>query len=68
MPPPLVPKGRLDGLRVLAIDQDWSFGSGSEVRGRPARLVAMSLTGRITALSDLTGPAANILAARLSSQ
>lgn len=63
----LVAKGRLDGLQVRATDQDWSFGSGSEVRG-PSEAVAMSLTGRNAALSDLTGPGVELLAARLSSQ
>lgn len=63
----LVSKGRFDGLRLQATDQDWCFGSGREVNG-PSEAVAMSLTGRTAALPELTGPGADVLAARLSAQ
>lgn len=61
----LVPKGRLDGLRFRATDQDWTFGSGAEVIG-PSEALALSLTGRSAALPDLAGPGAETLARRVT--
>lgn len=49
-----VTPGRLDGLSLRATDQDWSWGSGPEVLGRSEAL-AMAITGRSSALSELTG-------------
>ncbi len=60
----LVPKGRLDGLRFRATDQEWVFGTGREVAGTSEAL-AMALTGRPAALADLTGPGVDTLAERV---
>ena len=43
--PGLVPRRRLAGLRLVATDQEWSWGEGPEVRG-PSEAVAMAAVGR----------------------
>lgn len=53
--PGLVPVGRLAGLRLAATDTDWSAGEGDLVSG-PAEALALAVTGRAAALTDLTGP------------
>ena len=51
---------RLRGLRLVAVDTDWSHGRGDEVRGgREALLVA--LHGRPVRPGELTGPGASRL-------
>ena len=62
--PGLVPKRRLAGLRLVATDQEWSWGEGPEVRG-PSEAVAMAAVGRAVALADLGGPGVDVLRARL---
>jgi uncharacterized protein (TIGR03083 family) len=47
-------KRRIDGLTLRATDADWSHGSGPEVSG-PIMPLVMAMTGRKTALDDLTG-------------
>jgi len=38
-----VPKGRTSGLRVRATDQDWSNGSGVDVRGPSTDVIRAAL-------------------------
>jgi len=44
----------VDGLHLVATDQDWSRGAGPEVRGRSVDL-ATALHGRTDAIADLEG-------------
>ncbi len=55
---------RVDGVRLVASDVDWSHGSGPEVRA-PAQAVAMLLYGRHPSTEELTGPGARVLRPRL---
>jgi uncharacterized protein (TIGR03083 family) len=47
-------KRRIEGLTLRATDADWYHGSGPEVSG-PIMPLVMAMTGRKTALDDLTG-------------
>ena len=58
-----VKKGRLDGISLLATDQNWSWGAGPEVAGRSEAL-AMAVTGRSSALVELAGAGVDLLAER----
>jgi uncharacterized protein (TIGR03083 family) len=49
-----VPLRRLQGLRLVADDQDWSHGTGLEVVG-PSLPLAMAVLGRSAALPHLSG-------------
>jgi uncharacterized protein (TIGR03083 family) len=60
----LVPKKRLEGLRLVATDQDWSWGFGHQVTG-PSEALAMAVSGRPVALGDLDGPGVSLLRQRL---
>ena len=60
----LVPKKRLEGLELVAADQDWSWGAGHQVTG-PSEALAMAVSGRPVALGDLGGPGVSILRERL---
>jgi uncharacterized protein (TIGR03083 family) len=60
----LVPKHRLDDLRLVATDQEWSWGDGQEVSG-PSEALAMAVSGRVVALDDLSGPGTATLRRRL---
>ena len=62
--PTLVPRGRLDGLRLAATDTGWSSGSGLDVRG-PVEALGMAATGRADALAQLAGPGVATLAERI---
>jgi uncharacterized protein (TIGR03083 family) len=62
--PGLVPKRRLEGLSLVATDQDWSWGAGQEVRG-PSEALALAVCGRTVALADLAGPGVGLLQQRL---
>jgi uncharacterized protein (TIGR03083 family) len=62
--PGLVPRRRLVGLRLVAADQDWSWGSGEPITG-PSEALAMAAAGRAVALDDLWGPGVRILRHRL---
>ncbi|MEV4704630.1 maleylpyruvate isomerase family mycothiol-dependent enzyme [Actinoplanes sp. NPDC049316] len=53
--PALVRPGRLAGLRLIATDTDWTWGSGADVTG-PIEALAMATAGRSAALADLGGP------------
>lgn len=56
-------KKRIEGLTLRSTDADWSHGSGPEVSG-PIMLLVMAMTGRKTALDDLTGDGVATLRAR----
>ena len=62
--PAFVRRGRLDGLRLRATDQEWSHGDGAEMSG-PAEALAMAMAGRTAALDDLTGDGVAVLRGRL---
>ncbi|MEZ0352821.1 maleylpyruvate isomerase family mycothiol-dependent enzyme [Mycobacterium sp. pR1184] len=55
---------RIRGLQLRATDVDWTHGTGPEVTG-PGEALLMAMTGRRTALADLSGPGCSTLAARL---
>ncbi len=59
-----VRRGRLEGLHLRATDLDWSAGEGPEVTGRGEAL-ALAMTGRVVALTDLSGDGAAVLRGRL---
>ena len=60
------PQQRIAGLRLVATDQDWSWGEGDEVRG-PSEAVTLAVTGRTVALPDLEGPGVDTLRRRITS-
>lgn len=62
-----VPRARLAGLSFASDDLDWRRGSGPLVTG-PAESIMMALAGREVALEDLSGPGAEILAARVRAE
>lgn len=62
--PGLVPRGRLEGLRLTATDVDHSWRDGSVVQGTLNDLV-MAVCGRPFVVDRLTGPGAPVLAGRL---
>jgi uncharacterized protein (TIGR03083 family) len=49
-------KRRIEGLRLLATDAEWSHGTGPEVSG-PVLSLVMAMTGRQAALGDLAATA-----------
>ena len=51
---PVGGKKRIDGLRVVADDIDWSHGTGPDVTG-PALSLVMAMTGRPAGLDRLSG-------------
>jgi uncharacterized protein (TIGR03083 family) len=63
--PGLVPKRWVAGLRLVADDQDWSWGEGETINGSSEAL-AMALAGRALPLNDLQGPGVTLLRDRLS--
>lgn len=54
---------RLEGLRLVAADQDWAHGEGAEVRAS-GETVLLVLAGRPVAAEQLSGPGAATLAGR----
>lgn len=56
-------KSRSKGLRLVADDIDWSYGSGPEVRGSAIDLM-LALGGRKGALDRLTGDGVAVLRSR----
>ncbi len=62
--PGLVPKLRLEGVWLVATDQEWSWGTGEEITG-PSEALAMAVSGRAVALNDLAGPGVDLLRHRL---
>ncbi len=61
----VVPKGRLGGLRFEATDIDWAHGSGPRVSGSADALL-LAITGRTTALDQLSGDGVSTLRGRLA--
>lgn len=59
-----VPRGRLAGLRLVAEDSEWSWGTGAALRGRGIDL-AVAACGRPAVLDRLTGPGVDVLRRRL---
>jgi uncharacterized protein (TIGR03083 family) len=60
-----IPRGRLAGLRLSAVDIERSWGQGAEVSG-PAEDVALAATGRVVGLQACVGNGVEILASRLN--
>jgi uncharacterized protein (TIGR03083 family) len=58
-------KKRIAGLRLRATDTDWGTGDGPEVAG-PAISLLLAMTGRATAVGDLSGDGVTTLASRIS--
>lgn len=56
---------RVAGVRLVATDTAWSYGTGPEVRGSAEALLLL-LYGRSPAPGELVGPGAEALAARLA--
>ena len=57
-----VPRKRLQGLRLVANDQEWAHGTGREVVG-PSLALAMGILGRPAAQPELRGAGVAALAA-----
>lgn len=55
---------RARGLRLVAEDAQWSFGTGAAVAA-PGEVLLMALAGRSDALADLRGSGAEILRSRI---
>lgn len=56
-------KNRIAGVTLKATDTTWSHGSGPEASG-PAHSLLMAMTGRKSALDDLSGPGVDVLRSR----
>lgn len=53
------------GIHLAPKDLDWRHGSGPEVTG-PAEALLMAVTGRASALGELSGPGLPVLAGRIA--
>ncbi|MEV4649077.1 maleylpyruvate isomerase family mycothiol-dependent enzyme [Saccharopolyspora sp. NPDC049357] len=60
-----LPASRLNGLRFIATDQDWTWGEGTEIHG-PSEALTLAITGRPVALIDLEGPGVELLRERIT--
>jgi len=56
---------RCDGLRLVALDVEWSAGDGPEVRGR-GEAILLAGSGRSVALGELEGDGVDVLRSRLA--
>ncbi len=63
---PVGTKKRIEGLRMVATDVDWSHGTGPEVTG-PGLAVMAAMTGRRAALDELSGDGLATLQERMAS-
>jgi uncharacterized protein (TIGR03083 family) len=63
---PVGTKKRIDGLRLVATDVDWSHGTGPEVTGMAMPMV-MAMTGRAAGLDELGGEGLATLRQRMTS-
>lgn len=63
--PGLVPRGRLQRLRLHATDINRTWGTGQEIRGNAAELM-MAAFGRTVILDALDGPGLALLRSRMS--
>jgi uncharacterized protein (TIGR03083 family) len=61
---PMGTKKRIEGLRLVATDVDWSHGAGPEVSGEAMPLV-MAMTGRAAGLTGLAGEGLPTLRGRM---
>ncbi|MFI6366420.1 maleylpyruvate isomerase family mycothiol-dependent enzyme [Nocardia sp. NPDC050630] len=61
---PVWDKHRIDGVRLVASDVDWSHGSGPEILG-PITALLLLVTGRTAAIDLLTGDGVASMTARL---
>jgi uncharacterized protein (TIGR03083 family) len=62
---PVGTKKRIEGLRLVADDVGWSYGSGPEVSG-PGRSLLLAMTGRSASLGELAGDGLGTLKSRLN--
>lgn len=62
---PLGTKKRVEGLRLIATDVDWSHGTGPEVTG-PALPLMLAMTGRPAGLAELTGAGLDALGRQMT--
>jgi uncharacterized protein (TIGR03083 family) len=60
-----VARGRLNGLRFTATDQQWDVGEGPQVLGASEAL-ALAIAGRAAALDDVGGEGLATLSARIA--
>jgi uncharacterized protein (TIGR03083 family) len=60
-----VARGRLDGLRLTATDQEWDVGQGPQVVG-PSEALALAIAGRAAALPGVGGQGLATLSARIA--
>lgn len=58
-------KQRAKGLRLVAGDVDWSWGTGPEVRGSADRII-LALSGRAQVLDELEGDGVDVLRGRVA--
>ena len=56
-------KKRIAGLRLFALDLDWSHGTGPEVKGTGEQLL-MVMNGRMSMVDELAGAGKAALAGR----
>jgi uncharacterized protein (TIGR03083 family) len=56
---------RTTGLKLTALDIDWSVGEGPEITG-PAEALILATAGRPAALTDLAGDGLPVLSSRLT--
>ncbi|SDI87563.1 TIGR03083 family protein [Frankineae bacterium MT45] len=56
-------KRRVDGVKLVATDGDWTHGSGPQVTG-PLLSLVLAMTGRSAALVDLDGDGVPVLESR----
>ena len=62
---PLGSKKRIEGLRLIATDADWSHGDGPEVSG-PSVPLLLAMTGRPAGLAGLSGAGLDTLSRRMT--
>jgi len=62
---PFFPRKKLKGVRLMASDTEWNAGQGPGVHG-PIGAILLLLTGRLAALSRLSGDGVPTLRARLT--
>jgi uncharacterized protein (TIGR03083 family) len=61
---PVGGKKRVRGLRLVATDSDWSYGSGPEVTG-PGMSILLAIAGRAVGAEGLSGEGLPVLRSRL---
>jgi uncharacterized protein (TIGR03083 family) len=61
---PVGGKKRVRGLRLVATDSDWSYGSGPEVTG-PGMSILLAMAGRAVGTDGLSGEGLTVLRSRI---